>query len=226
MWRLITLASLLFILAAGSPAEAGCRLCVESITAQATGGSGAGWGKSFDLRVVARAADQASIPGTATAVVMQVDGDRSKCLTVSLVRSGIEGGLVTYSGSFTGYGQATHSGRLALGDEVYDFTVPLNGEPGRFKLIEGAAATQTIAQRPIAVVPAPAIQATVAPTVAPIRAAAQPASAREREAAAGLSVPDQQGILIGIGVVAFVAGSVLLERRRSAADRTEGVLEA
>lgn len=226
MWRLITLASVLFILAAGSPAEAGCRLCVESVTAQATGGSGAGWGKSFDLRVVARAADQASIPGTATAVVMQVDGDRSKCLTVSLVRSGIEGGLVTYSGSFTGYGQATHSGRLAIGSEVYDFTVPLNGEPGQVKLIDGAAATQTIAQRPIAVVPAPAIQAPAVATAAPIPAAARPESGREREAAAGLSVPDQQGILIGIGVVAFVAGSVLLERRRSAARRTEGALEA
>lgn len=221
MWKLIALTSLLLALALGSAADAGCRLCVESITAQTSSG-GSGWGKSITLRVIGRATDQASIPTTATAVVMQVDGDRSKCLTVSLARTGLEGGLVTYSGTFTGYGQSTQSGRLDLGGEIYDFTVPLNGEPGQVKLIEGAAATQTIAQRPIAVVPAPATQA----TAAPIPAVAQPASVREREPAAGLSAPDQQGILIGIGVVAFVAGSVLLERRRSAVSRTDSALES
>lgn len=220
MWKLIALTSLLLALALGSAADAGCRLCVESITAQAEKGSG--WGKSIDLRIIARVADASSVPATATAVVMQVDGDRSKCLTVSLARTGLEGGLATYSGTFTGYGHSTHSGRLDLGGEIYDFTVPLNGEPGQVKLIEGASASQTIAQRPIAVVPAPATQA----TVAPVAAAAQPAAVREREAPAGLSTPDQQGILIGVGVVAFVAGSVLLERRRSAARRTEGALEA
>lgn len=218
MWKVIALTSLLLALALGSAADAGCRLCVESITAQTSGG-GSGWGKSITLRVIARATDQASIPMTATAVVMQVDGDRSKCLNVSLSRSGVEGGLATYSGTFTGYGQSTHSGRLDLGGEIYDFTVPLNGEPGQVKLIDGAAASQTIAQRPIAVVPAPAIQA-------PVAAVAQPASARESEPAAELSAPDQQAILLGIGVVVFVAGTVLLERRRAHDRGTGGVLEA
>lgn len=222
MWKLIALASILLAFALGSAADAGCRLCVESITAQVSGGSG--WGKSIDLRVIARAADQASIPVTATAVVMQVDGDRSKCLTVSLTRSGVEGGLATYSGTFTGYGQSTHSGRLDLGGEIYDFTVPLNGEPGQVKLIEGAAATQTIAQRPIAVVPAPAIQPPAAATPVPA-AAAQRIDAAQEGSTGGLSAPDQQGILIGIGVVAFVAGSVLLERRRSVARQPESALE-
>jgi len=224
MWKLIALTSLLLAFALGSAADAGCRLCVESITAQATGGNGSGWGKSFDLRVVARAADQANIPGTATAVVMQVDGDRSKCLTVSLTRSSVESGLATYSGTFTGHGQSTHSGRLDLGGEIYDFTVPLNGQPGQVRLIEGAAATQTIAQRPIAVIPAPAIQAPAAATPAAV-AAAQPVSAPQGASSGGLSVPDQQGLLLGIGVVAFVLGSVLLERRRTHA-RARNPLEA
>ena len=149
MRRLIALASVLLILAAGSSADAGCRLCVESITAQSSG-SGSGWGKSISLRVIARAADPASAPATAS---------------------------------------------------------------------------QTLAQRSIAVVPAPATQAPAAATPVAV-AAAQPGGVQQEGSTGGLSAPDQQGILLGIGIVAFVAGSVLLERRRSAAHRTEGALEA
>lgn len=223
MWKLIALTSLLLALALGSAADAKCRLCIESISAQTTDGTG-GFGKQITLRLTARSSEGGILPESATAVVMQVDGDRTKCRTVVLQRTGVAGGLGTFAGSFNAYGQTTHSGRLDLGGEVYDFTVPLNGQPGTVQLVVFATGTAptTQVQAPPAVAQVPA---------APVRAAlpsaaAQPATGVRSDRAPGLSGPDQQGILLGIGIVVFIAGTVLLERRRAHDRGTGGVLEA
>ena len=222
MWKLIALTSLVLLLALGSAADAKCRMCIESISAQAAEGSG--WGRSISLRLAVRAGEGVAIPEKASAVVMQVDGDRSKCLTVSLPRvEGTSNGLVTYAGTFQGYGQTTHSGRLDIGGDVYDFTVPLSGQPGTVQFVAFAPGTVPAVQVqiPRAVVP----QAAVAPAAPPTAAVANAATGVRDERAPGLSIPDQQGLLLGIGVVAFVAGSVLLERRRAHA-RARDPLEA
>lgn len=229
MWRLVALTSLLLALALGTGAEAKCRMCIESISAQTSDGTG-GFGKQITLRLTARSNEGAVLPESATAVVMQVDGDRTKCRTVVLQRTGVAGGLGTFAGSFNAYGQTTHSGRLDLGGEVYDFTVPLNGQPGTVQLVAFAPGTTPAiqAQLPAAV----AAQAPVAPapvaavTAALPAAAAQPAAGVRAGSAPGLSDPDQQALLLGVGIVVFIAGTVLLERRRARDRRSGGALEA
>ena len=224
MWRLIALTSLLLAFALGTAADAKCRLCIESISAQTTDGTG-GFGKQITLRLTARSSEGGILPESATAVVMQVDGDRTKCRTVVLQRTGVAGGgLGTFAGSFNAYGQTTHSGRLDLGGEVYDFTVPLDGRPGTVQLVAFAPGTAPTVQAPA---PQAVAQVPAAPvTTARPAAAAQPAGGVRNDPARGLSGPDQQGILIGIGIVVFVAGSVLLERRRAHDRGAEGALEA
>lgn len=222
MWRLVALVSVVLALAPASPGDAKCRICVESISAQAAEGSG--WGRSISLRLAVSAGEGVAVPEKASAVVMQVDGDRSKCLTVSLPRvEGTSNGLVTYAGTFQGYGQTTHSGRLDIGGDIYDFTVPLSRQPGTVQFVAFSPGTVPAvqAQVPQAIVP----QAALVPTAKPVAAAAKARIGVRDDRAPGLSVPDQQGLLLGIGVVAFVAGSVLLERHRAHA-RARNPLEA
>ena len=222
MWKLIALTSLLLAIALGTAADAKCRLCIESISAQTSDGTG-GVGKQITIRLTARSSEGGTLPESATAVVMQVDGDRTKCRTVVLQRTGLAGGLGTFAGSFNAYGQTTHSGRLDLGGEVYDFIVPLNGQPGTVQLVAfapgTAPTTQVRAPQVIAQVPAAPVAA------ARPAAAAQPAGGVRSDRAPDLSGPDQQGILLGIGIVIFVAGTVLLERRRAHDRDTRGALE-
>ena len=223
MWKLIALTSLVLLLALGSAADAKCRMCIESVSAQTSDGTG-GFGKQITLKLTARSDEGGILPESATAVVMQVDGDRTKCRTVVLYRTSVaDGGLGTFAGTFSAYGQTTHSGRLDIGGDVYDFTVPLSGQPGTVQLVAFVPGTVPAvpAQIPRAVVP----QAAVAPAAQPAAAAASAATGVRDERAPGLSVPDQQGLVLGIGVVAFVLGSVLLERRRAHA-RARDPLEA
>lgn len=216
MWRLIALTTLLLTFALGAAADAKCRLCIESVSA--VGSGNAGWGRTIDLRFAARAMDGGVFPDSATAVVMQVDGDRSKCITVALRRIDTSGDLATYGGTFTGYGQTTHSGRLDIGGDVFDFTVPLNGVPGTVTLI-GVAPPPTVATlaRTVVVPAAATQQAPQAPQAAPAKPAA---------AWLDLSTPDRQGMLLAFGVIAFTAVSVYFERRRALLRRTGAAAEA
>ena len=216
MWRLIALTTLLLTAALGTVAEAKCRLCVESISAHTTDGT-AGWGKQITLRLAARSTDGLAFPANATAVVMQVDGDRSKCITVALYKGDVSGDLATYAGTFTAYGQTVHSGRLDVGGDVFDFTVPLNGAPGTVTLV-GAAPPPTAA---------PAPRTVVVPVTVP--QVAQPAPAAPASPAAplfDLSAPDRQGMLLALGVIAFIGASVYVERRQARARRGGNPAEA
>src|SRR5688572_27977638 len=212
MLRLIALATLLLTAMLGSAAEAKCRTCVESISAHTSDGT-AGWGKQITLRLAARSTDGLALPANVTAIVMQVDGDRSKCITVALYKGDVSGDVATYAGTFTAYGQTVHSGRLDIAGDVFDFTVPLSGAPGMVTLVG-------VAPQPTA---APAPRTIVVPVTAP--QAAQPAPAAPATAAAplfDLSTPDRQGMLLAFAVILFIAASVYVERRQASAARREG----
>jgi len=196
MWRLITLASLLVTLAIGTAANASpiCRICIESVQAER---SDAG----TTLRFIARPADGVALPETGTAVVMQVDGNRAKCINVVLRRIEQSGGLATYSGVFTAFQGAykTFTGRVDIGGEIHEFTLPLDGTPGSAQFV---AAPQV---------------ATAQPQVA----TAQPVPAAEPDAVQAAShVPEpvaltQEPVLLGLALLVVVVVSTYVDRKRA-----------
>ncbi|MGH2472619.1 MAG: hypothetical protein ACRDG6_09485 [Candidatus Limnocylindria bacterium] len=132
MWRVLLLASLFALLGLGTAAYAECTSCLTSAIVDRTASSGSN--TTVSLSFTARADDDASLPMSVSAVVMQVDGQRTKCLSVTLPKaSGFPGGAV-YSGTFSAYGVVSHSGRVDLAGQIYEFTVPLDGKPGTIAL--------------------------------------------------------------------------------------------
>ena len=85
MWRLAILASLLVTLALGGVADAKCRVCIESIWLDK--------GDTASTLFVDVRSELGTFPDSATAVVMQFGQNRSKCLNVGLVPTGIDGGI-------------------------------------------------------------------------------------------------------------------------------------
>src|SRR5712691_3514073 len=156
VWRPIVLASLLSLLALGTAAYADCASCLTSVFASRSG-------TSIGLSFTAHADDGSALPEVVTAVVMQVDGQRTKCLTVPLRKTAEAHGAALYSGTFTAYGQASHSGRVDLAGQIYEFTVPLDGTAGKVAL----AADQSPLPQNRFVVQVTAAPATPAPTAAP-----------------------------------------------------------
>ena len=149
MWRLVVVASVLLTLALGTIAEGKCQVCVESVKAARTDGG-------MTLRFTARAVHAPTLPETGTAVVMQVDGNRSKCINVSLRKVEETGGVATYAGSLTSfYGNATFTGRVDIAGDIHEFTAPLDGKPGTLQLVTAATAGQVTST------------ATTAPSTAP-----------------------------------------------------------
>ena len=130
--------ALLMILAAigvsASAATADCALCADNVALQTRDGQPWTDGKPVTLVVhVTRHADGVVIPPSAVAVVMQTDGDRTKCLDVplKLVSSDVSAGL--YAGLFFPFRAARYDGKLSVGDDVSDITFDVN------KLVAGAA---------------------------------------------------------------------------------------
>ena len=203
MWRLITLASLLLTLAIGTAANASpiCRICIESVQAER---SDAG----TTLRFIARPADGVALPETGTAVVMQVDGNRAKCINVVLRRIEQSGGLATYSGVFTAFQGAykTFTGRVDIGGEIHEFTLPLDGTPGSAQFV--AAPERAIAQ-PQVITPQPQV------------ATAQPVPVAEPDAVQAASrVPEPEAltqgpILLGLALLVVVVVSTYVDRKRA-----------
>jgi hypothetical protein len=130
--------ALLLILAsmglAAAPASAKCGLCVDGVWLQTRDGQPWTAGKPVTLVVhVYQHAIGASIPPSAAAVVMQTDGDRTKCLDVplKLVSSDSSSGL--YAGLFFPFRAARYDGKLSVGDDVSDITFDVN------QVVAGAA---------------------------------------------------------------------------------------
>jgi hypothetical protein len=127
MWRVVLLAGLFALLSLGLVAYAGCTTCLTSAFVQRTD-------TSVRLNFVAQADDVSALPASVNVVVMQVDGQRTKCLTLALPRVSASHGTGVYAGTFQAYGVFTHSGRVDLAGQIYEFSVPLDGKPGTIQL--------------------------------------------------------------------------------------------
>ncbi len=194
MVRVFLLAFLFALLALGTAAYADCTSCFTSVFAQRTQ-------TIVDVSFTAQADDGVVLPDSIVAVVMQVDGNRTKCLSTTLPKTSQSHGVAVYRGSFGAYGTYTHSGRIELGGQVYAFTVPLDGTPGQIDV----AADQTPLNRSGVRVQVTAAPVTPAPTVAP----APPA---------GPELPTiDPAFLIGGGVILVTIVGAYVDRRRSLA---------
>lgn len=122
----IALALLLALSSVGltaSAASADCAFCVDNVSLQTRNGLPWSDGKPVTLVVhVARHAAGLTLPPSAVAVVMQTDGDRTKCLDVplKLVSTDDSGGL--YAGLFFPFRAARYDGKLSVGNDVSDVT--------------------------------------------------------------------------------------------------------
>lgn len=234
MWRLITLASLLLTLALGTIAEGKCQVCVESVKAERADGG-------MSLRFTARAVHAPALPETGTAVVMQVDGNRSKCINVALRKVDETGGVATYAGSLTSfYGNSTFTGRVDIAGDIHEFTAPLDGKPGTFQLVTAATAGQVTSTATTAPSTAPSTAPTTvpltaggvptavpqsgptAPTAEPIATAEPVATAEPQTAAtAGIPSPLQQPVAwLGLVVILATAVGAYFDRKRALARAT------
>lgn len=134
--RRIGLALLLILSSVGlaaSAAAADCGLCVSNVSLQTRDGQPWSAGKSVTLVVQVARHALGSIPSSAVAVVMQTDGDRTKCLDVPLKLVSSDGSSGLYAGLFFPFRAARYDGKLSIGDDVSDITFDLN------KLGAGAA---------------------------------------------------------------------------------------
>jgi len=134
MLRLCVTVALAFsaLLVGGSQADA-CVFCVDSVNLQTRDGQPWTAGKPVTLVVAATSGAGAALPANGVAVVMQTDGDRTKCLEVPLrlVSSDGAGGL--YAGLFFPFRAAKFDGKLAIGDDVSDLTFDVK------RIVAGAA---------------------------------------------------------------------------------------
>jgi hypothetical protein len=215
MWRATLLLSLLLTLALAGVADAKCRVCLSSIRIDKTD-SGA------MLLVDVQAQGGATLPESATAVVMQVNGNRSKCLNVPVARIGMNGDTASYRGALpTFYGTGatvdSYSGRIDIAGDIFDFTVPTDGTPGTSQLITAAAAgavstTTTVS----AATNVPTTAPTVVPATAPVATAAP-----ETAPAFSLQSPLQQP-MTWLALIAILAtlGGAYADRKRAFARAT------
>jgi hypothetical protein len=127
MWRVLLLASLFALLGLATVASADCTSCLTSVFVNRTT-------TTIDLNFIATSDDPTSLPTSVNAVVMQVDGQRTKCQNITLPKARTIDGAVVYAGTFSAYGLYSHSGRVDLGGQIYEFTVPLDGNAGTIAL--------------------------------------------------------------------------------------------
>ena len=194
MVRVFLLAFLFALLALSTAAYADCTSCFTSVFAQRTS-------TNIDLSFTAQTDGNVVLPDSVVAVVMQVDGNRTKCLNTTLVKTGQSNGVAVYKGSFGAYGTYTHSGRIELGGQIYAFTVPLDGKPGN---IDVAADQSPLDRNGLRVQIITAAPVTPNPTAAP--------------APTGLELPTiDAAFLIGGGLVLITIVGAYVDRRRSLA---------
>lgn len=225
MWKLVALASLVLALALGSLAEAKCGVCIDKVTAEITGATSHGNDRTVRLVVSGgREYAEAVAPDGGTAVIMQIDGNPTKCLTLALTKSSDEGGVIAYAGTFASYArvaQGSYEGRLEIGGNVYQFRVATDGTPGKVTLLDVTA--PPVLPRPVT---APAPVAPAAPVSQAVTIDEVPAPAPAGTIFDRLATPDGTGWMLALAVVAFLGATVLIERRGSRQKTTESALEA
>jgi hypothetical protein len=130
---LALLLSVLFMGLSAPRAEADCGLCVSNVSLQTRDGQPWSAGKPVTLVVQVDRYALGAIPSSAVAVVMQTDGDRTKCLDVPLKLVSSDGSSGLYAGLFFPFRAARYDGKLSVGDDVSDVTFDVN------KIAAGAA---------------------------------------------------------------------------------------
>jgi len=127
---LVLVASVAFV---GSAAAANCGLCLDRVALQTRDGHA--WTAGQPVTLVVHVANNAAVPlpSNAQAVVMQTDGDRTKCLGVPLrlMASDATGGL--YAGLFFPFRAARYDGKLVIAGDIQDITFDVN------QVVAGAA---------------------------------------------------------------------------------------
>ena len=118
---------------AASTAAADCVNCVDSVSLQTRDGQPWSAGKPVTLVVHMQRHAQGAVPPSAVAVVMQTDGDRTKCLEVPMKLVSTDGASGLYAGLFFPFRAARYDGKLSIGDDVSDVTFDVN------KVAAGAA---------------------------------------------------------------------------------------
>lgn len=188
--RLLTLlsAALLSLLLSGPVVAGGCAFCVESVTVQTRDGGPWSPGQPIVLVISARSNSGAGLPESALAVVMQTDGERTKCLDVALRKVDGDGELATYAGVFFPFREATYDGRVSIGDDVTDI-----------KFVVGSGAP---AQAPTAI--APGLELPVA----------APVSFDDYPLTLGTIVGRAPQIAVGLGILAAIVLAALRIRPR------------
>src|SRR5215470_18218422 len=122
------------ILAATAQAQE-CTWCLNSVALQTRDGQPWVDGKPVTLVVNVASRVSGELPKEAQAVVMQTDGDRTKCLGVplKLVSSDASGGV--YAGVFFPFRAARYDGQLVVGGDVQPITFDVH------RVAAGAAPT-------------------------------------------------------------------------------------
>jgi hypothetical protein len=129
----LVLSSVLFVQSAVAVGAADCRFCLDLVTLQTRDGQPWSAGKPVTLVIHVAGNASAPLPVTAQAVVMQTDGDRTKCLGVplKLVQGDASGGL--YAGLFFPFRPARYDGKVVVGGDIQDITFDVN------QMVAGAA---------------------------------------------------------------------------------------
>jgi hypothetical protein len=209
MWRVLLLASLFALLGLATVAYADCTSCLTSVFINRSG-------TTIDLNFIANADDPSALPSSVNAVVMQVDGQRTKCQNITLPKARTTDGSVVYAGTFSAYGVYSHSGRVDLAGQIYEFTVPLDGRAGTITLatdqspLAGRGFSVQVNAVPVTPHPVTLYLANAAPAPA---AATPPA----------LSLPEvNPTFAIGGGLVLITIVGAYIDRRRALARSLAG----
>jgi hypothetical protein len=121
------LAFILSLVAAAAPARAGSTYALYDVTVQTR--DGAAWQEGAPIVLVVRAASTMSFPERALSVVMQTDGERTKCLDVAMQLVSTAGNIATYAGVFHPFRAATYDGRFSIGGDVHEITFTVASAP-------------------------------------------------------------------------------------------------
>lgn len=119
--------------AAATAVSAGCLNCVDAVSLQTRDGQPWTAGKPVTLVVQVGRHAAGAIPASALAVVMQTDGDRTKCLDVPLKLVTSDDQSALYAGLFFPFRPARYDGKISIGDETFDLSFDVN------RLAAGAA---------------------------------------------------------------------------------------
>ena len=211
MWRVLVLASLFALVGLGTAAYAECTSCLTSVFIHRSD-------TTIDLTFTATSDDPGALPNSVTAVVMQVDGQRTKCQNVTLPKVSGSNGSAVYAGTFSAYGVYSHSGRVDLGGQIYDFVVPLDGKAGTIAV---AADQSPLNGRGFAV------QVSAAPVtphpVAVYLADAAPAPAVVDTVQTGPQLPAiDRTFVIAAGLILITIVGAYVDRRRALARSLAG----